>query len=437
MIGSVLIASTLLVGQTAAPAHSGDQQKTTSKAAVEVNLQQAEAEYSALKESAPMTAVARWRLALWCEEHGLKDLAYVHFSEVVSLDPRRDAAWRKLGFKKRGNQWMTDAQIAEEQEQKKADKIWGPRLKKIHKDIHGTNGKIKKGPAQAALDTISDPRAVLSLYREFGGGGKSDQLILIDVLKRIDQPVSSKVLALISVYGATVDIRMQAIEILRGRPSGDFLDVLVSLMRDPYKYQVKPVGGPGSPGVLFVEGEKFNVNRFYAPPTAPTITPQAGDIITYDQYGMPIIYRPVRETSTYGPRKGVPGSKTLVSERETDVTEYAEISTTQLVMEAQRAAVAAKIQLETDVELIESMNTERKKFNDMVMAVAKDATGKDHGKSPKEWRDALAGGKGVSKRPSPAKPTYGDVVDLAYNPVFGPVGAAMQFRSKINIVEDS
>ncbi len=37
-------------------------------------------------------------------------------------------------------------------------------------------------------------------------------------------------------------------------------------MSDPLKYEVKPVGGPGSPGVLFVEGQQFNVNRFYAPP---------------------------------------------------------------------------------------------------------------------------------------------------------------------------
>jgi hypothetical protein len=437
MIGSVLVAATLLVGQTAAPTHSGDKQKTTSKAAAEVNPAQALAEYNALKEKTPMTAAAQWKLALWCEEHGLKDIAFVHFGEVIRLDPKRDAAWRRLGFKKHGNHWATDAQIAEDQEQKKADKFWGPHLKKVHKDIHGTNGKPKAGLAQAELDKISDPRAVVSVYREFGGGGKSDQLMLVDVLSRIDKPISSKVLALIAVYGKTTDVRRQATEILRGRPSEDFLDLLVGLMIDPYKYEVKPVGGPGSPGVLLVEGEKFNVNRFYAPPAAPNITPQPGDIITYDQYGMPIINRPVRQATIQGTPKGVPGSKNLVEQKEVDIVDYVEISPSQLMMEAQRGAVVAKNQLEADVNLIKSINKDRKRFNDLVMAVAKDATGKDVGNTPKEWREALAAANGFSQQPSPAKPTYGEMVALQYNPVFAPVGFTAQTLFKINVYVDS
>lgn len=92
-----------------------------------------------------------------------------------------------------------------------------------------------------------------------------DQLILVQVLGQIDKAPSSRVLAMLAVYGKTPDLRRRAIETLRGRPAEDFLDLLVGLMIDPYKYEVKPVAGPGSPGVLFVEGEKFNVSRFYAP----------------------------------------------------------------------------------------------------------------------------------------------------------------------------
>jgi hypothetical protein len=437
MIGSVLVASTLLVGQAAAaaPKQSADQQQSKSKVKVEVNPQQALAEYNGLKEKAPMTAAARWKLAIWCEEHGLKEEALVHFGEVISLDPKRDAAWRRLGFKKHGNHWATDAQIAEDQEQKKADKFWGPHLKKVHKDIHGSHGKTKQGLAQAELDKISDPRAVLSLYREFGGGGKSDHLILIDVLSRIDKAISSKVLALIAVYGKTTDVRRRAVEILRARPSEDFLDVLVGLMIDPYKYVVKPVGGPGSPGVLFVEGQKFNVNRFYAPPAAPNITPQPGDIVTYDQSGNPIINRPVRQATILGPTKPIPGAKTGFEQQEVDVVDYVQISPSQLMMEAQKSALAAKEQLEADVNLIKSINKERNKFNDLVMTAAKEATGKDAGKTPKEWRDALAKGNGASTQR--AKPTYDENVALAYTPAFAPLGITTQSLFKINFKADS
>ena len=401
MIVTVIVASALLVGQTTAPTHSGSKQKTPSKAASADDLQKAESEYNLLKEKTPMTAAARWKLALWCEEHGLKDIAYVHFGEVISLDPKRDAAWKRLGFKKHGKHWATDAQIAEEHEQKKADKLWGPRLNNVHKDIHGANGKPKKDLAQALLDKIVDPRAVLSVYREFAGGGKSDQSILIDVLDRIDKPISSKVLAMIAVYGKTTDVRRRAIEVLRDRPSQDFIDVLVALMTDEYKYEVRPVGGPGSPGVLFVEGEKFNVRRFYVPPAAPNIMPQPGDVITYDSNGMPIINRPVRQSTIISAKPPASGTKNLLEQPEQAIIEYEAISPSALAMEAQRGALAARSQLEADVNMIKSINEKRKKFNDLVMAVAKDATLKDGGKTPKEWRETLAAGSPRARRPPP------------------------------------
>ena len=77
---------------------------------------------------------------------------------------------------------------------------------------------------------------------------------------------------MLAVYGRTPEVRRRATEILRGRPAEDYLELLVGLMVDPLKYEVKPVAGPGSPGVLFVEGERFNVARFYAPPP-PSIAP--------------------------------------------------------------------------------------------------------------------------------------------------------------------
>ena len=45
-----------------------------------------------------------------------------------------------------------------------------------------------------------------------------------------------------------------------------------SRLRDPIKYEVRPVGGPGSPGVLFVEGEQYDVRRTYG---TPAVHPQA------------------------------------------------------------------------------------------------------------------------------------------------------------------
>ena len=438
MIRIILVVSAVALGQPAGSPASKDGQKTAAKVEAADHSGEALAKYNELREKTPETAAAQWKLGIWCEQHGLKAEAYVHFAAVVRWDPRRDAAWRKLGLKKFGSRWLTDEQIAEESEQKKADKVWGPRLRKLHKDIHGTNGAKKRDEAQAALDAITDPRALLPLYRELGGGGPLDQTILIQVLGQINKPISSKVLAMLAVFGSTPEIRRRAADTLRGRPADDFLDLLVGLMRDPLRYEVKPVGGPGSPGVLLVEGERFNVSRFYAPPTAPNVAVVPGDIITFDQFGMPVINRPLGFQGT-GTTRGVPGSKTLVRETITGVRQYAQISPSQLMMEAQRAAVMAEAQLEGDVERIKTINEDRKQFSERVMAVAKDTTGKDLGRTPKEWREALASGNNSSKQPSRnrPKPTVPEIVALEYNPLFGPIGFISQTVSRTRVFVDS
>jgi hypothetical protein len=438
MNGSVIVFATLFFPRISGPPESKDLHKQAPKAAVLADSGRALAEYNTLKEKAGPSAAAQWKLGLWCEEHGLKPEAYVHFSEVVRLDPRRDAAWRKLGYKKYRGRWTTDAEIAEENEQKKADKVWVPRLKKLHKDIHGSHGDKKREAAEAVVRSIKDPRAILALYREFGGG-QLDQKILIQVLGHMDQPISSKILALLAVYGKSPQLRKQAVEILRGRPSNDFLDVLVSLMIDPLKFEVRHVSGPGSPGVIFVEGERFNIARLYAPPPPPNVVPGPGDIITFDSAGEPIINRPVGEIPVSDIKQGIPGSKTLVKETTTTTTVYAQISAAQLRAEAKRAAETAEAQLEVDVEKIKSMNKERKQFNDLVIATAKEATGKDLGGTPTDWRDALGGKNKSSNKPTELaqKPTIPEEVPLAYNPAFAPAVIQVKTLTQTRVIEDS
>jgi hypothetical protein len=426
MFGSPLIVMAILVGQTAAPKDSGEKKTTAAKPGGGVGSDKVMSEYNVLKAKTPMTAAARWKLALWCEEHRLKDLAYVHLGEVISLDPGRDAAWRKLGFKKQGNRWASEAEVAEELELKKADKKWGPLLKKVHKDIHGTNGKARRVAAEAEFDKIKDPGAVVPAYREFAGGGETDHWLLIDFLSRIEGPASSKVMALVAVYGKSKEIRRSAIEELRTRKSDEYLELLVGLMADEYKYEVRQVGGPGSLGVLFVEGEKFNVRRFYAPPAAPNILPQPGDIISYDSLGEPIIIRAIAEV----------GLNEAASIRGTGLAgqvrlgEYAEISPLRVEAEAEKGAVEAGRQLDRDVDMIKLINKERKAFNELVMGVAKAASGKDPGKTPKEWREKVLG-KGFSKPPGD-KPTYPEMAVLDYNPVLQRVTTRVILRTWID-----
>jgi hypothetical protein len=365
------------------------------------------AQYNALREKTPHTVAAQSKLAAWCEEHGLKAEAYVHYAEVVRLDPRREAAWRKLGYKKHGNRWMTEAQIAEVEEQKRADRVWAPEVKKIHKDIHGSHGARKRDQAQAALDAIVDPNAIPSLYREFAGRSQTDQLILIQVLGQIDKPLSTEVLALMSVFGRAPEVRRRAAENLRGRPVGDYLELLVGLMIDPLKYEVKPVGGPGSPGVLFVEGQQFNIARFYVPPTPNlAVMPGAGRSQVLNQS------RTIQSRTKQG---------AVVTDTMTVREAVATYSMADFIMEQRKAAAVAETQLEGDLSVIKAINAERRRFNDTVIAVVSSATGKDLGTSPKDWRAAVAGknSRNASAEPS-VKPTFSEMIPVMYNPVILP-----------------
>jgi hypothetical protein len=409
MFGLVVLCSTLLTAQ--APVTKPEDPKPAPKAEANPTEATSLAKYNAMiQEKAPDSAAAHWKMALWCEQNGLRPEAYVHLGKVIELDPKREAAWQKLGFKKYDGRWMTPQQIAAETDQKKADKDWTSQLKKWHKEIHG--GK-KQADAQAALDKITDPSAVPSIYREFGAGGSRDQEIAIQMLSQIDGPVASKVIALLSIYGKSPTVRRIATETLRSRKPEEFLDLLVGLMSDELKYEVRPVSGVGSAGVLFVEGERFNVRRFYSAPPPPNIAPRPGDLISYDAAGMPMITH--FTTLIPGPKIGIPGSKSLVREMDIGVGET--YSYSQAIAEAQKGAAIAQSQLTNDVAMIDAINGQRSKFNELVMNAIKDATGKSLGKTPKECRDSLASnGDRYKIRPRERRiPTLDELVPIAAN----------------------
>jgi hypothetical protein len=414
MLRLVLLCSALLAAQD--PPKPPDEPPPSPKSEISPAQADALAKYNGMRDSVASTGAAHWKMAQWCEQNGLRPEAYFHYGKVIELEPKRDAAWQKLGFKKHDGRWMTADQIAAEDVQKKADKEWSLKLKKGHKEIHG--GK-KQAETQAAFDAIVDPAAVPSIYREFCGGGATDQDIGVQLLGQIEGPIASKAIAIMAIYGKSPNVRRHATELLRGRPAEEFLDLLVSLMKDLLKYEVKPVGGPGSPGILFVEGERFNARRFYAPPPPPTYIPRPGDKISYDLNGLPII----SSSSTQAPvvsKTGVPGSKSLVTERDATTTTTDTYSFANAMIEAQKSAMMAQAQLAGDIAQIDSINEGFRQFNELVMSVAQAATGKSPGRTAKDWRDLLAKGKEGRYSPRPrasgVKPTFDEMVPLAYLP---------------------
>ena len=80
------------------------------------------AEYEARRAAAPDTAAGQWKLALWCERHGLKAEATAHFTQVTRLDPTNRAAWLRLGCRWYQGRWVNEEQIAAEEAEIRSQK---------------------------------------------------------------------------------------------------------------------------------------------------------------------------------------------------------------------------------------------------------------------------------------------------------------------------
>jgi tetratricopeptide (TPR) repeat protein len=237
------------------------------------------------------------KLAMWCERNGLAQQATAHYFQVLRLDPKRDAAWKHLGFKKLGGHWDKPERVAAAKAaaelQNKANKHWKPVLERWRSALQSKDAS-RRPDAEKALSEIKDPLAVPMVWATFGRGNPSLQQLAVQILSQIDDPSASRALVMLAVFSGSKDVRSKAIAELRRRDRREYAGNLIAMILRPIKYDVKPVGGPGKPGELLIKGSGStpNLKRIYAPPgTDPAILAQAGDRVRLDENGLPIIDR--------------------------------------------------------------------------------------------------------------------------------------------------
>ncbi|WP_435010961.1 hypothetical protein P12x_002251 [Tundrisphaera lichenicola] len=255
------------------------------------------ARYARRRDQIADTPQAHWQMARWAEEAGLLAEAEVHLRAVVRLDPAREEAWKKLGARKQGSRWVFPDRAAIEKSEiearRKADARWRPLLARWKTWL----GQPSKQPeAEALLRGVTDPLAVPSIGKVFGSGSPESQKIAVRLLTQIDDPSASRGLAWLAIFGGSESIRRLAAESLAGRDPRESAPWLIGLLQDRIRYEVKPVGGPGSPGELYVQGKTANTRRFYAAPPPP-LDFRPGDTWDRDAYGFAIVRRQVGYTS--------------------------------------------------------------------------------------------------------------------------------------------
>ncbi|WP_435020613.1 polymorphic toxin-type HINT domain-containing protein [Tundrisphaera sp. TA3] len=442
------------------------------------------AEYDDRRSRAPYTGEGQWRMAQWCEENGLADQARAHLTAVTRLDPSRDAAWKRLGYARHDGRWMTDAQVAaaraEAEARKQADRRWEPLLKKWKGMLANP---ARRAEAEAAMVEVTDPLAVPTIARVFGTRKPADQAVAVRLLAQIDAPAASRVLAGLAVMSPDAEVRRAAVEVLRRRDPREFVRLWIGLIRDPIKYEVKPVGGPGSPGELFIEGKKANVRRVYAPPAMPQVAAVPGSFVESGPDGLPILFVPLpdritnyseeesRRMSRQSDENHATDSaklKELVADSRTrdalqkvldaqksaaikwdddpsfrggriqvTTSQRAAIPIGQMMLEVQRTAEVAQRQLAEDVAMIDRTNEETRRANDPVLLAMRSVTGQDFGENQAAWSAWWTDQEGyavlASATQSPS--TFTEDVPLGYVPqvapttiVDGPVVSVQRLR---------
>jgi hypothetical protein len=419
----------------------------------------------------------QWKLALWCEQNGLKDQAIAQYHAVLRRDPSRDAAWKRLGFKKVGGRWIKPewqaAQKQESEQQNRANKHWKPLLEKWCDALFG-HSKVRRAEAEAGLAQISDARAVPAIWAVFVPKGAAGQKVAVHLLSQVDSPGASWALALLALVSESREARQEAVQVLRHRDPRDFAPLLVGLIHDPIKYEVKPVNGPGSQGQLVIKSKDINVKRLYSPLGPPNVPLLASDFVTVDAAGLSIIIRglglystplaPVRSNATPASTLGIPTISAnqatsfltqaglpsnqaralgpIIAQRVNPpvqdlggpantqlraraiYAESLEIPVGQMILDSQRSAQVAQQQLAGDVQAIDAYNAPIQRTNRLARQVLAETVGTDLGEDSSAWQKwmvDLFGYAYVAPSSSPYEPsTIVEQVPIDYQPQAAP-----------------
>ena len=201
---------------------------------------------------------------------------------------------------------------------------------------------------------------------------------------------------------------------------------LIGLIRKPFKYQVRPVAGPGSTGVLFVEGEKFNVQRVYrSMPINPSLLPSGAQSLSEQINAFNSTSASPRPTPLMRENQldlDFPAASTvdpfdmLAAQVRSSGMSPRDVQTGIGQLERVRQANATLQQsLAQDVQAIEAINERINQINRRVLPIVEAASGNKLGAEPEKWKGWWTDQLGYAFQASqPAtKPTFTDFVDAS------------------------
>jgi hypothetical protein len=350
-------------------------------------------EFQTKKTGAPDTAVDQRRLALWCDQNGLWELARTHWEASLRLDPKSDEARRRLGHRLNGRDWVLDATSAEDVAQKKANAFWRKELEKYHARMKCRSKVAVPGrdAAVASVEAVGDPRAATSIWKVFAADA-SHHALMVGILTRFKTREASQMLAALAVYSRDAKAQAAAVAALQRRRAADYGERLVSLMHNPMRIGERLVPIPGSSPAreLMVEGDTANYQFFFSRLEAPTSASLEGCFQPRLSAGEIAMARQFNENQAATARK------------------------------------ALDQQVELAKQMIKKYNDSIRALNDRVARVLNEACNARINAAPESGRRWLALALGTEYKPptNGPKQTITEIVSPLYSPTFLPIPVA-------------
>jgi hypothetical protein len=173
--------------------------------------------YETRKRQVPDTIEARWELAEWCREQGLRSQRDEQLARIVEIDPEHEQAHRGLGHTQRNGEWMSreedmlargyvkhkgewitpqELELVEQTEADRGKELeWYRQIRQWHVWLTGRNAE-RGQKAWDELQKITDPYAVSGL-RKFFSDEEDQRLraLYIEIVSRIPSSRAASALA--------------------------------------------------------------------------------------------------------------------------------------------------------------------------------------------------------------------------------------------------
>jgi hypothetical protein len=337
--------------------------------------------YRAHRAGTRWTSDAQTKLADWCRENGLPEEERAHLFAITRLGGDADRvadAWKRLGYRRHGNRWMTENEISDEARenaaQQEADRKYVPLLKRLRANLAE---RKRRDAAEQALAGLTDPRAVPAVWAVFANGSQRDQSIAAQLLGQIDATSATQVLATIAVRSSHPDVRSTATQILSHRDPRAILAWLIPLVQPRVAYDVRPGSEPATPYELVVKQDDQTVRRSYL--ALPQLVPGTNfrGFIGVGADGLPIAVsgRKLRQF------QNSPNQMSLQA-----VLDDIDSNRMKYLRALGEAAAMANKRLSDDVASLESYNAGALASNEWhVLPVLRAVTGQDFGEDREAW----------------------------------------------------